>query len=272
MKLKTGNRLDPAWQQVRHFPRVKVQSNKGQDAVATVLNSDSLCGKVHEKPELHWKWKTILCLTQTQRVTISSAYVQQLSRRRLFFIRDFPVPLFVVCLTMMYVSWCLNPNCMNSLWSSVVMCGMIRARTSFFFFFFFNYFLIAISVSNGSIRASIGIFCLGCLRVDKLSQIWNRTRPRALVQNQQTRELISARKTSHRHSNKDLIRLRELSPGRGTSSKINMTKRQYINRCVWWCTSGGVSVRCIYTHARWELRQATRVFVVVLVWRTSFER
>ena len=27
-------------------------------------------------------------------------------------------------------------------------------------------------------------------------QIWNRTRPRALVQNQQTRELISARKTS----------------------------------------------------------------------------
>ena len=31
--------------------------------------------------------------------------------------------------------------------------------------------------------------------------------------NQQTRELISARKTSHKHNNKDLSRLRKLSPG-----------------------------------------------------------
>ena len=31
-------------------------------------------------------------------------------------------------------------------------------------------------------------------------KIWNRTRPRALMQNQHTRELISARKTSHKHN------------------------------------------------------------------------
>ena len=35
-----------------------------------------------------------------------------------------------------------------------------------------------------------------------IKQIWNRMRPRALVQNQPTRELISIRKTSHKH--KDL--------------------------------------------------------------------
>ena len=34
----------------------------------------------------------------------------------------------------------------------------------------------------------------------------------------------------------------------------------------WGCTSGGVYVAGIYMHARWE---ATRVFVVVLVWRLS---
>ena len=34
--------------------------------------------------------------------------------------------------------------------------------------------------------------------------IWNRTRPRVLVQNQHTRELISAWKMSHRHHNKDI--------------------------------------------------------------------
>lgn len=31
-------------------------------------------------------------------------------------------------------------------------------------------------------------------------------------------------------------------------------------------TPGGVDVTCISTHARWELQQATEVFVVVLVW------
>ena len=35
------------------------------------------------------------------------------------------------------------------------------------------------------------------------------------------------------------------------------------------CTSGGVYVPCIYTHAGWELPQETRVFVVVLVLRLS---
>ena len=36
------------------------------------------------------------------------------------------------------------------------------------------------------------------------SMIWNRTRPRAVMQNQPTRELISAWKMSYKHSNKDL--------------------------------------------------------------------
>ena len=31
------------------------------------------------------------------------------------------------------------------------------------------------------------------------------------------------------------------------------------------CTSGGVYVPCVYTHARWELPEVTQVFVVVLV-------
>ena len=43
----------------------------------------------------------------------------------------------------------------------------------------------------------------------------------------------------------------------------NKTKRKR------WYTAGGVYVRCIYTHARWELPKATQVFVVVLVWRIS---
>ena len=35
------------------------------------------------------------------------------------------------------------------------------------------------------------------------------------------------------------------------------------------CTSGGVHVLCIYLHARWELPEATQVFVIVIVWRLS---
>ena len=38
--------------------------------------------------------------------------------------------------------------------------------------------------------------------------LWNRTRPRVLVQNQPTTELINAWKTSHRHSSKDWSCLR----------------------------------------------------------------
>ena len=35
-------------------------------------------------------------------------------------------------------------------------------------------------------------------------KIWNRMRPRVPVQNQQTKEVISTQKTSHKHNNKDL--------------------------------------------------------------------
>ena len=52
----------------------------------------------------------------------------------------------------------------------------------------------------------------------------------------------SARNTQHKCNNKDLK---------------------------WGRPSGGVYVPCIYTHARWELPQATQVFVVVLVLRIS---
>ena len=50
-----------------------------------------------------------------------------------------------------------------------------------------------------------------------------------------TKELISARKTSHMHNNKG-------------------------------CTSGVVYIPCIYSHARWELPWETQVFAVVFVW------
>ena len=75
---------------------------------------------------------------------------------------------------------------------------------------------------------------------------------RGIVKNQRTRELISTRKTSDKHNHKDLCWLRYPSPG----------MRGY--------TPGGVYVPCIYSHARWELLQATRVFVVVFVWRLPF--
>jgi len=39
------------------------------------------------------------------------------------------------------------------------------------------------------------------------ASVCNRMRPRALVQNQHARELISTQKTSHKHSNKDLSHL-----------------------------------------------------------------
>ena len=75
---------------------------------------------------------------------------------------------------------------------------------------------------------------------------------RGIMKNQRTREIIITQKTSHKHNHKDLCWLRYLSPG----------MRAY--------TCGGVYVPCIYSHARWELPQATQVFVVVFVWRLAF--
>ena len=37
----------------------------------------------------------------------------------------------------------------------------------------------------------------------------------------------------------------------------------------WGCASGGAYVLYVYSHARWVLPQATKVFVVVFVWRHS---
>ena len=51
--------------------------------------------------------------------------------------------------------------------------------------------------------------------------IWNRARPRALVQNLHTRELVSARNTPHKHNNSN-----------GNSSKNKVNKLYQIN--FWW--------------------------------------
>ena len=64
------------------------------------------------------------------------------------------------------------------------------------------------------------------------AKIWNRTQPRALVQNQHTRELISVRKKSHKHINKDLSHLQLLSPG-----------MHVMGMYLWW------SLRTLYLHA-----------------------
>ena len=45
-------------------------------------------------------------------------------------------------------------------------------------------------------------------RLTKTEPIRNKTRPRAFVQNQHAREIITTRKTSHEHNNKDLSRPR----------------------------------------------------------------
>ena len=79
--------------------------------------------------------------------------------------------------------------------------------------------------------------------------IWHSVRPRTLVQNQQTREVISAQKTSHKHNNKNM------SP--------TVTRTWHVSR-YWWSY-----VPCVYSHARWELPLATRILVAVFVWHLS---
>ena len=77
-------------------------------------------------------------------------------------------------------------------------------------------------------------------------QFWNRTRPRALLQNQHTRELTSAPKMSPR-TTQNWSRLRQLSPGTRANTR-------YINSTIG--TTRGASADdiygpCIYLHARW---------------------
>ena len=88
----------------------------------------------------------------------------------------------------------------------------------------------------------------------KTRTIWNRMRPRALMQNQHTRELLSAW-VAYSNSPGMRVSARHINSTRGTS---------WINPCV--CTSGGVYVPSTYSDARWVLLSATRVFVVVLFW------
>ena len=59
----------------------------------------------------------------------------------------------------------------------------------------------------------LGVGACGVLNlVLKIYQFWNRARPRVLLQNQHTRELISTQKMSP-HNNKNWSCLRQLSPG-----------------------------------------------------------
>ena len=77
-------------------------------------------------------------------------------------------------------------------------------------FFFFSFVCLFISFSMGGVQWTV--FSATSTKpvlsltqsVDCFRTIWNRTRPRALVQNQHTMELISARKMSHKTNNKDL--------------------------------------------------------------------
>ena len=82
-------------------------------------------------------------------------------------------------------------------------------------------------------------------------QIWNRTRPRVLVQNQHTWELISAWNTQHMSPQSPMVTL----TWHACKYRVHKLYQRYILKCKYrGCTSGGVSpVPCIYTHARWEL-------------------
>ena len=50
----------------------------------------------------------------------------------------------------------------------------------------------------------------------------SRAKPRAPVQNTQTREISNARKTSHNHSNRDTSHLRCLSPGMEVNTRCKL--------------------------------------------------
>ena len=72
----------------------------------------------------------------------------------------------------------------------------------------------------------LGVGACGVLNlVLKIYQFWNTARPRALLQNQYTRELISTQKMSPHH-NKNWSRLCQLSPGmRANTRYLNCIRR-----------------------------------------------
>ena len=72
----------------------------------------------------------------------------------------------------------------------------------------------------------LGVGACGVLNlVLKIYQFWNTARPRALLQNQYTRELISTQKMSPHH-NKNWSRLCQLSPGmRANTRYLNFIRR-----------------------------------------------
>ena len=86
--------------------------------------------------------------------------------------------------------------------------------------------------------------------------IWNRMMPKAPVQNQHTRELISVWKTSHKRNSKDLICLLLLTPGMRVNTR-------HIN-CTRGTSSSGVYVPCIYSHARWRTAGDLGLVAVVM--------
>ena len=89
---------------------------------------------------------------------------------------------------------------------------------------------------------------------NKQDTVWNRKRPRSPLQNQQTRELISAWKSSHKHNNKDLSSIRWLSPGMQVNKRcVNSTRStSKEEENVIFIVSRYVTVCCCQEGLRWK--------------------
>ena len=87
-----------------------------------------------------------------------------------------------------------------------------------------------------------------------LVTIWNRKRSRASLQNQQTRELISAWKSSHKRNNKDLSSIRWLPPGMWVNKRcVNSTRgTSKEEENVIFIVSRYVTVCCCQEVLRWK--------------------
>ena len=98
--------------------------------------------------------------------------------------------------------------------------------------------------------ADCSVWVLLVLLFKLMLQIWNRTRPSALVQNQQTQRQLAFK-----------IPLTQVQQQRPESPTVTLTRhackhkvhklhQRYIDDV---CTCGGVHVPYIYTHVQWEL-------------------
>ena len=128
------------------------------------------------------------------------------------------------------------------------------------------------------------------VRIIVRDTIWNRTRPRTHVQTQHTRDLISAQKASHKHNNKDLSHLGQLSPSgrvkyeRYISSTKGTSHPPLVHphtAWLWGRNSSGVYIPCIYlpdeSYRRWLrsllcLCDVSRALMNLVRWFFSLRR